>query len=149
MDNAFEYAIDTGMCLYDDAPYEMKTGKCSDVSSCDKVVSFDYCVDVTPDNEQHLKEALTYAPVSIAIEADTRVFQFYTGGIIDSDSCGTSLDHGVLLVGFGVDSGVKYWSVKNSWGDSWGEDGYVRIARSDSSDDEGVCGIAMQPSYIV
>ena len=149
MDSAFEYAIDNGMCLYESAPYEMETGKCSDVSGCEKVAFFEYCVDVTPDNQMHLKEALTYAPVSIAIEADTRVFQFYSGGIITSDSCGTNLDHGVLVVGYGEDEGTMYWTVKNSWGSSWGESGYVRIERSESTDDEGVCGIAMQPSYIV
>lgn len=149
MDSAFEYAIDNGMCLYDSAPYEMETGKCSDVSNCEKVAFFDHCVDVTPNNQVHLKEALIYAPVSIAIEADTRVFQFYSGGIITSDSCGTNLDHGVLIVAYGEESGTEYWTVKNSWGSSWGEAGYVRIERSDSTDDEGVCGIAMQPSYIV
>ena len=149
MDSAFEYAIDNGMCLYDDAPYEMQTGKCSDVSSCNKQAFFDYCVDVTPNNQQHLKEAVNYSPVSIAIEADTRVFQFYSDGIITSESCGTTLDHGVLIVGYGVENDVEYWTVKNSWGSSWGENGYVRIERSDSTDDAGVCGIAMQPSYIV
>lgn len=149
MDSAFEYAIDTGMCLYDDAPYTAETGRCADVSSCKKEVFFDYCVDVTPANQQHLTEAVTAAPVSIAIEADTRTFQFYSSGVLTSDACGTNLDHGVLIVGYGEEDGTMYWTVKNSWGDSWGESGYVRIERSDSTDDDGICGIAMQPSYIV
>ena len=148
MDNAFEYAIDNGMCLYSDAPYEEETGSCEDIS-CTTVADFDYCVDVTPDNQQHLKQAVHSYPVSIAIEADTRTFQFYSSGIITSDSCGTSLDHGVLIVGYGEEDGTEYWTVKNSWGSDWGEDGYVRIARSDSTSDPGVCGIAMQPSFIV
>ena len=148
MDNAFEYAIDNGMCLYSDAPYEAVTGSCDDIS-CSAVADFDYCVDVTPDNQQHLKEAVHSYPVSIAIEADTRTFQFYSSGIITSDACGTSLDHGVLIVGYGEEDGTEYWTVKNSWGSDWGEDGYVRIARSDSTSDPGVCGIAMQPSFIV
>jgi KDEL-tailed cysteine endopeptidase len=89
--------------------------------------------------------------VAVAIEADTATFQLYSGGIITSIMCGTSLDHGVLVVGYGEDEGQLYWTVKNSWGDSWGEDGYVRIGRTDDPtvNGDGVCGIAMQASYPV
>lgn len=149
MDNAFEYAIDNGMCLEDDVPYLAENHRCSEMTPCKIVAKFSKCYDVTPNNQQHLKEAVSHQPVSIAIQADTRVFQFYKSGIIDSDDCGTQLDHGVLIVGYGEDSGQKYWIVKNSWGEDWGESGYVRIARSDETDDPGICGIAMQPSYIV
>ena len=62
----------------------------------------------------------------------------YTGGIITSEACGTTLDHGVLVVGYGVDDDTKYWIVKNSWSASWGENGYVRIERSDSENDKGI-----------
>lgn len=87
--------------------------------------------------------ALNSGPVSVAIEADTHVFQSYTGGIISSSSCGTNLDHGVLAVGYGAD----YIIVKNSWGSGWGEKGYVRIKRTSGS--AGICGIykdASQPT---
>ena len=100
-----------------------------------------------PQNELDLEKAVANGPVSVAIEADTRTFQLYTGGVITSSACGTSLDHGVLVVGYGVESNQPYWLVKNSWGTSWGEDGYVKIGKSDSTHDKGVCGIAMQPSY--
>lgn len=149
MDNAFAYAIDHGMCLEEDVPYLAENQKCVSMPQCDVVAKFTECFDVTPNNQVHLKEAVSFQPVSVAIEADTRVFQFYKSGIIDSDDCGTTLDHGVLVVGYGEDSGQKYWIVKNSWGSDWGESGYVRIARSESTDDAGICGIAMQPSYIV
>ena len=61
--------------------------------------------------------------------------------------CGTSLDHGVLLVGYGVDNGEDYWLVKNSWGSGWGESGYVRIFRDAVEGQPGVCGLQMYASY--
>ena len=148
MDGGFKYAIQNGMCSYNDYPYtsgQTKTGgKCQ---SCKSIVSISECYDVKSKDQLSLKNAVFKTPVSIAIEADTRYFQSYTGGILDSSSCGTNLDHGVLTVGYGEEAGKKYWIVKNSWGKSWGENGYVRILRSDSTSDAGVCGIAMQPSF--
>jgi len=91
-----------------------------------------------------LKAALQLGPVAIAVDA--LHLQLYFGGII-KHLCGTSLDHGVLLVGYGTDSGTDYWLVKNSWGASWGESGYFRVERDDSKDGKGLCGVQMQPSY--
>ena len=83
--------------------------------------------------------------VSVAVEADQ--WQFYSSGVLTT-SCGTNLDHGVLLVGWGVDSNnVAFWKVKNSWGTEWGDDGYILLQRGVSS--TGQCGIAIQPSYPV
>ena len=147
MDNAFDYAIDNGMCSYDEDPYKAKKDSCD--LNCNKIAYFSSCVDVTPNNEQALMAAVAQQPVSVAIEADTTVFQLYSGGILDSDKCGTNLDHGVLLVGYGSDNGIDYWIIKNSWGDSWGEDGYIRIKRTTSDNSQGTCGVAMQPSYPV
>tara|TARA_X000001036_G_scaffold437639_1_gene483412 strand:+ start:1191 stop:2147 length:957 start_codon:yes stop_codon:yes gene_type:complete len=144
MDNAFEYAIDNGMCTEDEDPYEASRGSCVD---CDTKATFSGCVDVTPNNQLELKEAVAQGPVSVAIQADTAAFQFYSGGVITGNACGTNLDHGVLVVGYGEEDGQMYWLVKNSWGDSWGDQGYVKIARTESKNDPGVCGIGMQPSY--
>ena len=146
MDDAFQYAKDNGMCLETAYPYNAVGGDCQ---KCDPVVSISGCVDVTKNNQVNLKEAVSRGPVSIAIEADTKAFQLYTSGVLTGSACGTNLDHGVLIVGYGVDSGTEYWQVKNSWGPSWGDAGYIKIERSDSTNDQGVCGIAMQPSYPV
>ena len=146
MDGAFEYAIATGMCTEASYAYTAKDGSCA---SCAPVVSISSCVDVTPNNEQHLKEAVAMGPVSVAIEADTKTFQLYTSGVITSSACGTNLDHGVLVAGYGTLNGTPFWLVKNSWSTTWGDEGYVRIERSDSTNDKGICGIAMQPSYPV
>ena len=144
MDSAFNYAIKNGMCTEDEYSYQAKQ---SDCQSCTTVVKISDCNDVPPNNQIALTEAVSLGPVSVAIEADTRTFQLYTGGVITSDACGTSLDHGVLVAGYGEESNTPFWLVKNSWGPSWGESGYVKIERSTSTNDPGVCGIAMQPSF--
>ena len=97
---------------------------------------------MTPQDSDALKAAIAQGPVSVAIQANQKVFQRYSGGIITAD-CGTKLDHGVLAVGYGTDNGTPYYKVKNSWGADWGEEGYVRIAITDGA---GMCGIQSQPS---
>ena len=104
---------------------------------------------MTPNNQVTLKQAVALGPVSIAIEADTKIFQSYSSGVITSSSCGTNLDHGVLIAGYGTENGIDYWLVKNSWSASWGDKGYVKIQKTDSVNDAGICGIAMQPSFPV
>lgn len=147
MDNAFRYAIDYGMCTESSEPYTAEDGTCSDVK-CSQDYHFDMCYDVEPFNQYALKMAVSKQPVSVAIQADKPIFQFYSSGVIDSDSCGTNLDHGVLVVGYGTENGLDYWLVKNSWGSEWGDNGYVKIARNDNSTDTpGICGIATTPSF--
>jgi len=58
--------------------------------------------------------------------------------VLDSAACGTTADHAVLAVGYGKTEGKEYWLVKDSYGTSWGEAGYIRIAIEDG---EGICGI--------
>jgi len=80
---------------------------------------------VKPYNSDALKSAIARGPVSVAIEADTMVFQFYSKGVLTSTACGTNLDHGVLAVGYGNDGKNDYFMVKNSWGQGWGQKGYI------------------------
>ena len=150
MDGAFKYVIENGQCSDSEYPYVSGTTKQDgNCESCKSTVSISSCYDVEANNQQVLKQAVYQQPVSIAIEADTRYFQSYSSGILDSPECGTKLDHGVLIVGYGEENGMKYWLVKNSWSTSWGDHGYVKIERSDSTNDPGICGIAMQPSFPV
>lgn len=152
MDSAFKYMINNGQCSESAYPYT--SGVTQTAGSCSKctdptAVRFTSCSDVKPNDQVLLKEAVFSQPVVVAIEADTRYFQSYSTGILTEATCGTSLDHAVEIVGYGTDAGIKYWNVRNSWGADWGENGYVRIARSESTNDAGICGIAMEPSFIV
>jgi len=101
--------------------------------------------DVSP-TEDSLEAAVAQQPVSVAIEADQFVFQHYTGGVLTNDACGSTLDHGVLAVGYGTDNGQKYWKVKNSWDTVFGEQGYIRIEKGKASDG-GECGIRKMASF--
>merc|ERR1712151_712101 len=130
-------------------PYDAKKGSCKK-SSCTTGIPEGGVTgykDVTSDSKEALMEALTQQPVSIAIEADKSVFQLYKTGVL-SGVCGSSLDHGVLAVGYGTLNGKDYWKVKNSWGAAWGMDGYVLLARGKPG--TGECGILSGPlSYPV
>jgi len=74
------------------------------------------------------------------------VFQSYSSGIFSSKACGTNLDHCVAIVGYDSQNGKNYWIVKNSWGVTWGEQGYIRIKR-DTGKSPGICGIAEEGVY--
>merc|ERR1712127_954983 len=87
---------------------------------------------VTTNSETQMKAAVSQGPVSVAIEADQSGFQFYKTGVF-SGTCGTNLDHGVLVVGYGTDSGKDYWKVKNSWGATWGQEGYILLTKGDKT----------------
>jgi cathepsin L len=142
MDNAFKYIEKYGLQSEASYPYiAKKNRKCKyDASKVDGTVKS--YTDVKVNDPAQLKAALVLSPVSVAIEADQYAFQGYTGGVITS-GCGTSLDHGVLAVGYGTESGQDYFLVKNSWGASWGVNGYVKIGAGSSN----VCGILSAASY--
>jgi len=146
MDYAFQYTIKNGGLTGESnypytatGPNQCQTAKAS--QAVGKVSSF---ADVPQNQEAQLIAAVTKQPVSVAIEADQSAFQFYKSGVFKS-ACGTQLDHGVLAVGFGTTSGQDYWIVKNSWGTSWGLQGYILMAQHQGA--AGICGINMMASY--
>jgi C1A family cysteine protease len=130
-------------------PYTARDGTCE--TTCEKKVSLTKFVDVPPNNEPALQVAAAQQPVSIAIQADQFVFQFYSSGVLDDASCGTQLDHGVLLTGYGHDAQVNkdFWQVKNSWGPAWGAGGYIKIVRNVNGQSARQCGLTTAPSYPV
>lgn len=145
MDDAFKYATTHKMETEADYAYHATEGTCN-YDASKGVVEVKSFKDVTPTDPNALLAAVAEGPVSVAIDASGFVFQLYNGGIIKR-FCGTKLDHGVLIVGYGSSQGTDYWLLKNSWGASWGEEGYFRIRRDMSKKDKGVCGVQMDPSY--
>lgn len=151
MDFVFQYVSEQGLCSEDDYPYDASVHdkclakKCTPAVTPGEIKGY---VDVHPQDKEALMEALSEGPVSVAVEADETVFQFYTDGVL-TGKCGANLDHGVLAVGYGVDAktGEEYWKVKNSWGASWGNHGYIYLTRKPKG--PGECGILLQASYPV
>ncbi|XWS33570.1 hypothetical protein CRYUN_Cryun22dG0094700 [Craigia yunnanensis] len=149
MDYAFQFIIDNGgIDTEQDYLYLGIDNQCDPSRKNAKVVSIDGYEDVIPYDENALKKAVAHQPVSVAIEAGGRDFQLYESGVFTGE-CGLALDHGVVAVGYGMNfNGQEYWIVRNSWGSSWGEDGYIRMERNVNVY-TGKCGIAMEASYPV
>lgn len=145
MEDAFQYVIDSeGLVSEDDYPYTAEDGYCNiQGNPAAKITSF---VQVPANNELELKKAVAQQPIAIGVEADESAWQFYSSGVL-TRGCHDNLDHGVLLVGYGTDNGTKFWNIKNSWGTGWGEDGFIRVIRTDSTSSSGMCGVAGDASY--
>lgn len=136
MDAAYDYLkINGGSCSEKDYSYTAKEGTCK--TNCPLYCKISSYVDVSQ-SDAALEKAVNSGPIAVAIEANTK-FQFYTGGIYDDATCGTSLNHGVVIVGYTPD----YWIVRNSWGSNWGtEHGYIHMKRG-----KNLCGIETSASY--
>ncbi|WJX14976.1 putative cysteine protease rd21b [Trifolium repens] len=147
MDNAYEFIMQNGgIDTEKDYPYRARDNTCDINKKNARVVTIDGYEDVPENDEKSLKKALAFQPVSVAIEAGGRAFQLYQSGVF-TGTCGTELDHGVVAVGYGTENGTDYWLVRNSWGSSWGESGYIKLERNVKSTQTGKCGIAMEASY--
>jgi len=145
MDQAFTYIkVNNGIDTEDSYPYEALDKPCrfkaADVGATDTGFT-----DITSKDENALQQAVaTVGPISVAIDAGHTSFQLYKSGVYNEPFCSqTRLDHGVLAVGYGTDSAKPYWLVKNSWGESWGNKGYIMMSRNKRNQ----CGIATAASY--
>ena len=158
MDTAFSFiSSNGGLCTEHDYPYvsgtTQKAGTCQ--TSCKSVSGskISKYTDITPNSDNAMMTALSQQPVSVAIQADQKSFQLYKSGVF-TDSCGTNLDHGVLLVGYGTQSGLDYYILKNSWDISWGLSGYLLLGKGNDpattkpyNSGAGQCGVLGMASY--
>lgn len=146
MDNAFRYIkYNGGIDTEKSYPYEGIEDRCHYSQNSIGAVDTGFVDLPTGDEEKLLHAVATVGPISVAIDASKESFQFYSEGVYNEPECSSQeLDHGVLLVGYGTDpSGMDYWLVKNSWGTTWGDKGYIKMARNQMNQ----CGIATQASY--
>jgi C1A family cysteine protease len=130
MDYAFTYVQSNGITTEDAYPYTATDGSCQTTGGDFRIGGY---TDVAQGDVNQLAAAVNQQPVSIAVDANN--WQMYSSGVFSD--CETSLDHGVLLVGYDSEA----WIVKNSWGEGWGESGYIRLARGNT------CGLANSASY--
>ncbi|XP_062279349.1 cathepsin S-like isoform X2 [Scomber scombrus] len=141
--DAFDYIRDNGIESEDSYPYQGNDGQChhssnSNVATC----SYHHCLPAG--DEDMMKQAVyTIGPISVAIDASPEEFSFYKSGVYDNPMCTHGLNHAVVVVGYGTENGKDYWLVKNSWGTSYGEEGYIRMSRNKYNQ----CGIALVPCY--
>jgi C1A family cysteine protease len=155
MDYAFAYILQNGgITNEDNYPYVAQDGSCNTQKEKEIVASLAEqnglpYTDITTNSKTDMIAAVWQQPVSIAIEADKSAFQLYSGGVLDAASCGTNLDHGVLVVGYDSspsNGDTPYFIVKNSWGATWGEEGYIRLAQLEDGT-KGQCGMYEAASY--
>jgi C1A family cysteine protease len=138
--NAFQYTEKEGLETEEDYPYKNQDGKCHVEKSKTIKTNTGYKA-VQVNNVKALKTAVVGQPVSVGVEADQNVFHHYKSGVVKA-GCGAALDHGVLVVGYKIVNGLEAWIVKNSWGEDWGQDGYLHISTNGRANDgAGVCGI--------
>jgi len=145
MVNAFKYIIQNkGIDTEESYPYAATDGKCQ-YSPKNIGGTLKSYVEIPQGDEKSLLLAASHRPISVGIDAGRPSFQFYSGGIYNEPACSsTVLNHGVLIVGWGVEGdGQGYWLVKNSWGPKWGEEGYIKMSRNKGNQ----CGIATLASY--
>jgi len=144
MDSAFQYIISNhGIDTEASYPYSATGPNSCKFNPANVGATIAGFRDVSSGSEAALQTAVNAAPVSVAIDASHESFQLYSGGLYNEPACSSSqLDHGVLAVGYGSDQG-NYWLVKNSWGGSWGMQGYILMSRNANNQ----CGIATMASY--
>jgi len=141
--DAIAYVEKTGLETESDYPYTGVNGKCNVDSSKIVQTGVTGSKGVTARSPTALFAAVNQQPVVIVVEADQNVFQLYTSGTITT-GCGVALDHAITAVGYTP----EYFIVKNSWGTSWGMNGYLQISSStDYNSGLGACGIFSQPIY--
>lgn len=141
----FDYISDNGgISLEHDYSYKASKAKCEAVKHNKLRVNISGYGRVANFDEAALKEALVrVGPISVSIDINHESFMRYSSGIYFEPNCTTETNHAAVLVGYGSEQGEDFWTIKNSYGDKWGEGGYIRLARNRDSH----CGISTDSIY--
>jgi len=140
-DNSLNYMIKHGITKRSLYPYTGSVGGCQTLARSPVIVKGINGLGLN--NEAGMLAAVNVGPLIVQLSAGEKIFQFYSTGIIDdAKGCGVTIDHAVNVIGYGTISGIPYWTIRNSWGTSWGEQGLVRIVRN-----KNMCEVAYLPEY--
>uniref|UniRef100_A0A1S4C9S4 Senescence-specific cysteine protease SAG12-like n=2 Tax=Nicotiana TaxID=4085 RepID=A0A1S4C9S4_TOBAC len=147
MTTAYDFLLQNGGGITTETnyPYQQIKSVCSTEQLSSPAVKISGYKVVEPISESALLQAVANQPISVGIAANSE-FHLYGSGIYDG-SCNPTLNHAVTVIGYGTsEDGTNYWLIKNSWGTTWGEEGYMKIVR-DAGDEGGHCGIAQVASF--
>jgi cathepsin L len=139
----FNYTEGAGIVADSDYPYTARTGTCETSKIAGKAVAGNKGFVRLPQNNYTalMNAVATIGPMAISLDAS---WQSYESGVY-TGSCGSTIDHAVVLVGYGTEAGKDYYLVRNSWGSSWGDKGYIKLIRH-SDDDTAHCATDTDPS---
>jgi len=151
MTEAFSYIAkqqDGAIESESDYPYVAYDQSCKYVASKGVKIGIKGYKEISHGSESDLaSKVASIGPIAIAIDASNWSFQLYSSGIYDEPSCSSSnLDHGVGCIGYGSEGSKNYWIVRNSWGTSWGEQGYIRMIK-DKNNQCGEASMACYPTF--
>lgn len=142
----FDYVLENQLSTRSGYPYKAEVGECRATENKIKIHLKGYGYVDAEDDDDNLAEAVTkFGPIVVSINSDLETFMRYSSGIYFDEKCTDEVNHGALLVGYGSEDGIDYWIVKNSFGESWGESGYIRMARKMGND----CGIRTSPLFVI
>ncbi|GLD94205.1 hypothetical protein PINS_up002816 [Pythium insidiosum] len=135
------------MCTLESFPFSSGSGSVPACRACNEidvgVTGFEAIRNDPGAQEDRVRER----PLNVFMWSGSRAFQYYSGGILTGDNCDKTGAHSALLVGFGEENGMPFWRIRNQWGSSWGEKGYIRIQRRYGADKDGACGIESYASW--
>jgi hypothetical protein len=146
--NVYKWLRDKRLFLVEDYEDLIKTKTKSCNKTCNIINNTEVLkyVIIKPNSEDAMLTALSIQPVSVAIDASTRDFYLYSSGVFTA-SCGTNLNHAVNIVGYASNNYGDYYIIRNSWGTSWGDNGYMYLPRGNYNDGAGQCGVLMEGIY--
>lgn len=142
--DGYKYFETHGPMTEAEYPYTARDGTCQYNSTQALDIHTTGFVTVAFDDIDQMKAALALKPLNVSICASSDAFHLYSAGIFNDSSCGNQHNHATNVVGMGIENGVEYWVMRNSWGGDWGESGYMKM---EIVDGDGQCGVQMWPIY--